>query len=420
MLNFFIQKRDVAANWKIKSAIEFTIIGFSLLTGLCFAQNLTAQNLTLDARLDEQVVMVPASLSGSSVELETTVFKPPGQGPFPLVVMNHGKEPGNPHLQKRDRFLVISREFVKRGYAVVIPMRKGFAKSTGNYVEDGCNMEGNGRLQADDLQAALEYFLKQSWVDKDRILIAGQSYGGLATMAFGTRNFPGVKGLINFAGGLRADGGSCQWQSALVDAFADYGAKSTVPSLWFYGANDSYFGPDIAVRMLNAYVASGGNARLVAYGAFKRDAHAMAGSRDGVKIWWPETEKFLQQIGLPTQEVIALADDMAVPKSDFAAISNVDAIPYLRDTGREAYRVFLTKSSPKAFAVSPGGAWSWAEEGDDPVERVLADCQSSSRQPCKVYAVDNNVVWTGTPVAPSTATASSTAVAPSTALSAGK
>src|SRR3982074_3439679 len=123
MLNFFIQKRDVAANWKIKSAIEFTIIGFSLLTGLCFAQNLTAPqnltalNLTLDARLDEQVVMVPANLSGSSVELETTVFKPPGPGPFPLVVMNHGKEPGNPHLQKRDRFLVISRELVKRGYA---------------------------------------------------------------------------------------------------------------------------------------------------------------------------------------------------------------------------------------------------------------------------------------------------------------
>src|ERR1700732_4102188 len=125
MLNFFIQKRDVAANWKIKSAIGFTIIGFSLLTGLCFAQDLTAQDLTaqsltaphltLDARLDEQVVMVPASLSGSSVELETTVFKPPGQGPFPLVVMNHGKEPGNPHLQKRDRFLAISREFVKRG-----------------------------------------------------------------------------------------------------------------------------------------------------------------------------------------------------------------------------------------------------------------------------------------------------------------
>jgi len=395
MSNFLMQQRNAAKNRNVRNVFNAALIGLSLLSGICFAQE-----AMVSAKLDEQVMMVPAFSGNASVELQTTIFRPPGPGPFPLVIMNHGKEPGNPHLQRRDRFLAISKEFVKRGYAVVIPMRKGFAKSTGQYVEDRCDMQGNGQLQADDLQGALEYFLKQDWVDKDHIIIAGQSYGGLATMAFGTRHFPGVKGLINFAGGLRTDGGTCQWQASLVDAFANYGSRSSVPSLWFYGANDTYFNPAIASRMYNAYVASGGKAKLVAYGPFKRDAHGMAGSRDGVKIWWPETEKFLQQVGMPTAEVIALAEDAPIAKSDFAEIDNVDAIPYLKDKGREAYRVFLSKSSPKAFAVSSSGAWSWAEEGDDPTARVLANCQNSSRQPCKLYAVDDYVVWTDTPSEP--------------------
>lgn len=351
-----------------------------------------ADDIALNTSLNEQVVMIYAALP-VSVNLETTIFKPPGNGPFPLLIMNHGKDPGNPHNQKRDRFVSLSREFVKRGYAVIIPMRKGFSKSSGDYEDYGCNMTANGQLQADDLQNTLEYARGQSWVDKSRIVIAGQSYGGLATMAFGTRNYPGIRGLINFAGGLRNDDGSCQWQISLVKAFAAYGARSMVPSIWFYGKNDKYFNHDIAFKMHTAYVSSGGNAKLIAYDTFKKDAHGMIGSRDGIKVWWPETEKFLQQINMPTQVTVAIAEDLPIPGTDYASIDNIEAIPYLQESGREAYRAFLGKSSPKAFAVSPSGVWSWAEDGENPVERVLSICQRTSALPCKLYAVDNYVVW---------------------------
>lgn len=402
MSDSLIYKRKAKSSWKFPIAVGITVLGISI-ASLCFGQE-----AGLDARLNEQVVMIPAGTAANYAELQTTIFKPPGEGPFPLVLMNHGKEPGNPHYQKRDRFIFMSREFVKRGYAVVIPMRKGFAKSTGEYSDYGCNMTRNGQLQADDLQEALNYLSRQSWVDKHRIVVAGQSYGGLATMAFGTRNFPGVRGLINFAGGLRTDGGSCQWQAALVEAFASYGARNSLPSLWFYGQNDSYFNHEIATKLYSAYMASGGKAELVAYGPFKYDAHAMVGSRDGVKIWWPETERFLQKIGMPTQEVFAIAEDAPIPPSNYAAVENIDAVPFLKEKGREAYRAFLTKSSPKAFAVSPTGAWSWAEEGDNPIERVLSSCESASQQPCKLYAVDNYVVWTDNPGLPQTETMAST------------
>jgi dienelactone hydrolase len=352
-----------------------------------------AKPVQLNAALNEQVIMVPVVSGGESVQLETTIYKPSGPGPFPLLVMNHGKSLGNPHGQDRDRFVVIAREFVKHGYAVVVPMRKGFAESTGTYVELSCNMDGNGELQADDVQAALNYLVTQSWVDKDHIVVAGQSYGGLATMAFGTRGYPGVRGLINFAGGLRIFGSDCQWRQSLVDAFADFGKHTMVPSIWFYGANDKHFDPELAAQMHDAYVQSGGDATLVAYGPFKNDAHGMSSSWDGVKIWWPATEGFLKRIGMPTDETVVLADDPKQMQTNYAALDNVDAVPYLKDKGRQAYRDFLNKSLPRAFAISSSGAWSWAEDGDDPEEEVIANCEKHSKAPCKLYAADDYVVW---------------------------
>ncbi len=409
---------QTSACWKIGMSIALTICSMSLLTKGCIAQV-----PPLDANLNEEVVMVPvepslarktsrvgkssgadvadaaASLPAASTtsgwigELETTIFKPSGTGPFPVLVLNHGKALGNPRGQERARFMAISREFVKRGYAVVIPMRAGFSKSTGDYIEQHCNMTANGQIQANDLQSVLEHTVLQPWADKERILVAGQSYGGLTAMAFATRNFPGVKGVINFAGGLRTTDGGCQWQASLVQAFGLYGGQSRVPTIWFYGENDSYFNHGLARQMHDAYTNAGGNATLVAFGPFKGDAHAMSGSRDGIKIWWPETEKFLRQIGMPSDEVFEVAERPQLPKSEFATLDNIDAIPFLKDKGREQYKVFLEKSMPRAFALSPSGAWSWTEDGDDPAERALANCEKSSRLPCKLYAVDDYVVW---------------------------
>lgn len=349
--------------------------------------------IALDASVNEQVIMLAVSENGARLQLETTIFKPPGNGPFPLLLMNHGKDRGDPNLQKRDRFLAMSREFVKRGYAVAIPMRKGFSKSGGTYRDYGCNMKDNGQLQADDVQAALNAIRTQPWVDAQRIVVAGQSYGGLATLAFGTRRVSGVRGLLNFAGGLRIDGDTCNWRNALVNAVADYAGKTTLPSLWFYGANDSYFDHALANKLINAYQNAGGRAQLVAFGNFKSDAHGLVGSRDGVPIWWPETERFLQSIGMPVTETIAIAAPAKLATTHFAAIDDVTAVPYLSEGGRDGYRKFLTRSTPRAFAIAADGGWSWAEEGDDPAERVLAACQDGRKTPCHLYAIDNDVVW---------------------------
>lgn len=382
----------IAAGWVARCRLLCAVA----LTAMLVPAAAAVQLLT-NVSLTEQHVMLPIISGSRNVVLETTIYRPPGPGPFPVLIMNHGKARGDPHQQERDRFVAISREFVKRGYAVVIPMRTGFAHSGGRYVDDGCDMDRNGRTQADDIQGTVDYLKQQLWIDRARMLVAGQSQGGLATLAYGTRNAAGVRGLINFAGGLRTDSGSCQWQAALITAFAGYGTRSRIPSLWFYGANDSYFNPALANAMYQAYVRGGGLAQLVAFGSFKQDAHTAAGSRDGVAIWWPETARFLTRIGMPTEEVLSLETQPRLPGTTFAAIDNVDAIPYIQQKGREQYRVFLGKPTPRAFAVSTSGGWSWAEDGDDPVGRVLASCRRSSGEACRLYAIDDDVVWTAAP-----------------------
>jgi dienelactone hydrolase len=349
----------------------------------------------LDASLNEQRVMMPVTVGGVHYELETTIFKPAGAGPFPLLLMNHGKSIGDPHKQDRDRFLSLAAEFVERGYAVVVPMRRGFAKSDGDYYEYECNMEANGQLQADDVQAAIEYLQAQPWVDKDHVVVAGQSYGGLAALAFGTRTVPGVRGVINFAGGLRLFNSDCRWQSSLIDAFRDYGSQARVPSLWFYGENDHFFSSALVQRLHSAYVASGSHAKLIAYGRYRNDAHGMVASWGSVSIWWPETEKFLRAIGMPVGKKRMLVKVSMPHSSHYARLDNAEALPYLDQKGREAYREFLKQPLPRAFAMSASGAWSWAEDGDDPKSRVLADCEKRSGSPCELYAVDDSVVWQG-------------------------
>ena len=356
-----------------------------------FTRQAKAQGL--DISINEQVLMLPVVENGNALQFETTIYRPPGEGPFPLLLMNHGKERGKPAAQKRDRFLAMGREFVRRGYAVAIPMRKGFSKSDGIYSDFGCNMHDNGLVQADDIEAALHALKKMPWIDHDRVIVAGQSYGGLATMAFGTRQFPGVRGLINFAGGLRIDGDFCDWKSALVTAFSNYGSRTSLPSLWFYGENDSYFDPSLAQRLQNAYQSAGGSSQLIAYGRFKSDAHGLISSRDGIPVWWPETERFLQRIGLPSDINTLVGEAARIPASGFAAIDNVDAIPHLTESGREAYRHYLSQPLPRAFALSASGAWSWAEDGDDPPSRALAACQKNSKPKCSLYSVDQDVVW---------------------------
>ena len=351
---------------------------------------------TLAATLREQVIYIDKPGRGG-VKLETTLFLPPGDGPFPLVIINHGKSPGNAHLQPRQRYLLQAREFVSRGYAEATPMRQGFADSGGDFVETGCNIESNGKAQAYDVLVTLSALSKRPDIDISHTVVIGQSHGGLTTMAVGALHVKEVVGLVNFAGGLRVDG--CPgWRVELERAMRDYGAETRVPSLWFYGDNDEYFSVDTWQQMFRGYTDAGGPARLVAFGKFRENSHAMFGSGAGLKIWVPEVRDFFRQLGLPFDvkyRIVLAEHETPVPAaSGFAGIDDVARIPAIGDKGRAAWSTYLDEPPPKAFAISPHGSWAW--RGGDPASMRLALDRCShgfAKEPCQLYAVDDNVVW---------------------------
>ncbi len=250
--------------------------------------------------LNERVIRIPTTLAWGS-ELEKTLYQPDGPGPFPLVLLTHGIPEDKVEMERekrRLRYIASANEFVKRGMMVAVVLRRGYGMSGSRYNPSSVsNVEAFGSYDADDLRAALDYLVTLPQVDRSRIVVGGQSGGGLATLAFGTRPNHEVKGLLNFAGGLRST--RSDWRELMVNAFGRYGARSKLPSLWFYSANDSFFDHEQAQRAFDAYRQTGGTqARLVKVEAFKRDGHGMFADADGVPLWWPETEKFLLEIGM--------------------------------------------------------------------------------------------------------------------------
>lgn len=349
----------------------------------------------LDTRLGEQVLMVPSG-GITEPELEVTVYRPSGDGPFPVLLINHGRSPGNAKLQPRYRPVLAAREFVQRGWAVVVPMRQGFSQSGGAEITGGCNVQSNGLQQARSVRRTLDWLATQPWADVQRNVVMGQSHGGLTTLAYGTAPHPGTRLLVNFAGGLRQEGCTA-WQQNLVSAIGDYGADTKLPSLWFYGDNDSYFPPFVWQGAHARYTQAGGRAELVAFGNFGSDAHSLFGSRAGLPIWLPRVLAALDTAGLPTRVVQPLptAADLPVPPaSGFAAISDTERVPLRNDRARAGYQAWLAAEAPKAFAIHPTlGSWASAWGGERPIARALANCERFAKAPCTLYAVDDTVVW---------------------------
>ncbi|WP_166642273.1 dienelactone hydrolase family protein [Paludibacterium purpuratum] len=347
----------------------------------------------ITAGITETVVTIPMQDEG--VSLQATVFKPQGAGPFPLVIINHGAD-GHvaPAQQPRFRYNNGVFYFLARGYLVVQPMMRGYAGSQGVLPDPLCHEQAKVALaSAKDIHTVIDYMLTQANVDPaPGVIVAGQSFGGWNTLAYGTLGDTRVKALVNFAGGLNL--GHCPrtpW--GLVDGAGTFGAQSHTPSLWFYGNNDSRFPPATSQRMYRAYTERGGQAKLVNVGDFMNDSHNYYAAAEGIQLWAPILDDFLASQGLPHD--IKNPQYMPTPfpsESQYAALNDTSAIPYVNEFGRKAYQQFLKQPFPRVFAVSKDGTARTAHGGFDPVGFLLNGCKAQGAE-CELYAVDDRVVW---------------------------
>jgi dienelactone hydrolase len=267
-----------------------------------------AQDPTSDAKIQEEMWALPFPLP-----VFAYVVRPVGDGPFPLVIMNHGisldaKQRGLfPTVEYRDAALW----FARRGNFVISPVRYGASslddKDRGIYgavfahvgsCEDP-NFLGPGLAIATLDEWIIENMSKKKIIAPTKVVVVGQSGGGWGSIALGSRNPPSVRAIITFAAGRggRVDGkpnNNCA-PDKLVDATAYFGRTARVPMLWIYAENDTYFGPALTKRMHDAFTDAGGNAEYHVFPPFGNDGHFFIDAAEAVPIWSPLVSKFLEE-----------------------------------------------------------------------------------------------------------------------------
>ncbi len=233
--------------------------------------------------------------SHDGLKLEAYLYRPPGRGPFPLVVYNHGSRQGEERAEWPVAF--IARLLTEQGYAVLVPERRGYGRSEGKTFSEEIGTDRGpryvARLEAEtgDLLAAVQHVVTaegSAGTDPRRIAVMGWSFGGIVTTFAAARTHDFAAVIVQAPGALTWDH-SPPLQAALRAA----AARSQAPILCMVAENDATTESTREVCR-NA----GGPKELKVYPPFtpaqarSAPGHALF-SPQGVAIWGKDALAFL-------------------------------------------------------------------------------------------------------------------------------
>jgi len=238
---------------------------------------------------------------GKRLSLEATLYRPAGGGPHPVVLFNHGSTGGG--TVAASVTLRPTRQapfFVERGFAVLAPMRRGRGASEGVSAEyEGtCDPQilAPGLARGiEDVDAAMTYVRAQPWADAGRVVIAGQSPGGILSVAYAAHRPGAVRAAINFAGGWTRDGCDEGGHGFNQATFSAAGGRARVPMLWLYAEQDRFYSVPWIRRYHLGFAQAGGDAMLHVFPAFGGEGHRLV---DRVEIWQSAANEFLRRLKL--------------------------------------------------------------------------------------------------------------------------
>jgi serine protease Do len=91
---------------------------------------------------------------------------------------------------------------------------------------------------------------------------------------------------------------------------------------------------------------------------------------------------------------VVLGADGEPPGSGFAPVADIAAVPTVGKPAQgvdDAYKEFLLLDNPRAFVLTSDGRWGAVSDAAA-LDDLLRDC-SARRVACKLYAIDDVVVW---------------------------
>lgn len=212
--------------------------------------------------------------SGKRIVLELVWRRPPGEGPFPTIIFNHGST-GDGRDPARFRVTWVAEELagwlVRKGWQVVFPQRRGRGRSGGTYEEGlepdrraySCRVEtaaaGLDHALA-DLDAAATHVVARPEVDRGRLVVGGFSRGGLLSLVYAAMHPFAFRGVLNFAGGWL--GRSCPSADLVNATLSVRGAAFPGETAWFYAEGDSFYPLAHCANNFRPFRAAGGRGEL--------------------------------------------------------------------------------------------------------------------------------------------------------------
>ena len=233
------------------------------------------------------------TFKSGDLALKGFVWKPEGSGPFPAIVWNHGseKQPGT--------VASVAPYFVSRGYVFLVPHRRGQGQSAGTYIMDQLHaavspaqrsrmLVALHEVHLQDQLAALAYLRSLPYVDQNRLVVMGASFGGIQTMLAVERR-SGYRVAIDCSGAAQTWRGSPDLRARLTAA----ASKATIPVFFLQAENDYDLAPN---RALSEEVKKTGQSMEIKtypiFGSTAQEGHSFCWR--GVNTWGPDALKFIE------------------------------------------------------------------------------------------------------------------------------
>lgn len=246
--------------------------------------------------------------SGQSWVMQGHICVPEGVHNPRLVVINHGSPPS---AAERPGMLLAGchsesvQWFLRRHYAVALLLRLGYGVTGGPWTEgyDGCENADYykaGLETARQIKTMVDYLTAIPGINPDGVIVVGQSAGGWGALAYDSLPHPQVAAFIDMAGGRGGHyhdkpNSNCH-PERLIEAASQFGKTASTPVLWIVAKNDSYFSPELASAMSQAFNQAGGKAEFQTVDAFGDDGHHLFFGRDGARIWGPIFDHFIKSL----------------------------------------------------------------------------------------------------------------------------
>ena len=226
------------------------------------------------------------------------LVRPPGSGPFPAVVWNHGGVNPRPGVVNYPVSAELGELFASNGYVLLLPHRRGYGRSPRYELAEQFTAERRiderNRIQIElmdaymnDIGVAIEYLRRLPFVDSSQIVVAGCSFGGSLSLFAAERNWP-IRAVVNFAGAAVSWKQSAELRERMLGAAR--GAR--VPVLLVQAENDHDLDPTHAVaRQLTQSKKPHKVALFPPHGSNAREGHNFC--ETGGKVWEREVVSFL-------------------------------------------------------------------------------------------------------------------------------